>query len=60
MTQDQINSNLYLRAVSIFMETSIEDCEFIIRRLKKKIEDLELSDENQRLELNINIPIKKT
>lgn len=59
LTQDQINSNLYLRAVSIFMETSIEDCEFIIRRLKEKIEDLELSDENQRLELNINIPIKR-
>ena len=43
LTQDQINSNLYLRAVSMFMETSIED--------------LELSDENQRLELNINIPV---
>lgn len=59
LTQDQINSNLYLRAVSMFMETSIEDCEFIIRRLKEKIEDLELSDENQRLELNINIPTKR-
>ena len=59
LTEDQINSNLYLQAVSMFMETSIEDCEFIIRRLKEKIEDLELSDENQRLELNINIPIKR-
>ena len=59
LTEDQINSNLYLRAVSMFMETSIEDCEFIIRRLKEKIEDLELSDENQRLELNINIPTKR-
>lgn len=59
LTQDQINSNLYLRAVSMFMETSIEDCEFIIRRLKEKLEDLELSDENQRLELNINIPTKR-
>ena len=45
LTQDQINSNLCLRAVSMFMETSIED--------------LELSDENQRLELNINIPTKR-
>lgn len=59
LTEDQINSNLYLQAVSMFMETSIEDCEFIIRRLKEKIEDLELSDENQRLELNINIPTKR-
>lgn len=56
LTQEQINSNLYLEAVSTFMETSIEDCEFIIGRLKEKIEVLELSNENQRLELNINIP----
>ena len=52
LTEDQINSNLYLQAVSMFMETSIEDCEFIIRRLKEKIEDLEL-------EQNINIPTKR-
>lgn len=55
LTQDQINSNLYLKAVSIFMETSIEDCDLIIKQLKEQISNLELSDENQRLELNINI-----
>lgn len=59
LTESQINSNLYLKAVSIFMETSIEDCEFIIRRFKEKVEDLELSDKNQRLELNTNIPKKR-
>lgn len=56
LTQEQINSNLYLEAVSTFMETSIEDCDLIIKHLKEQISNLELSDENQRLELNINIP----
>ena len=56
LTQEQINSNLYLQAVSVFMKTSLEDCKYIIMRLK---ENLELSDKNQRLELNVNIPVKR-
>lgn len=56
LTEEQINSNLYLQATSVFMKTSIVDCEFIIRQLKEKIEDLELFDKNQRLGLSVNIP----
>lgn len=56
LTQEQINSNLYFEAVSTFMETSIEDCDLIIKQLKEQISNLDLSIENQRLELNINIP----
>lgn len=56
LTQNQINSNLYLKAVATFMETSVEDCNLIIKQLKEQISNLELSDKNQRLELNINIP----
>lgn len=56
LSEEEIESNIYLKKASEFMTTSIEDCSLIVEELKLKINKLELSDSNQRLELNINIP----
>lgn len=56
LSGDQINSNIYLKAAAMFMETSIIDCELIIRQLRTRIFNLELSDRNQSIYINIDIP----
>ena len=56
LSDDQINSNIYLKAAAMFMETSIIDCELIIRQLRTRIFNLELSDRNQSIYINIDIP----
>lgn len=56
LTQEEINSNIYLKAASNFMETSIKDCKIIIQELLNQIKNLEILSENERFEVNINIP----
>lgn len=56
LTSQQIHSNLYLTATSEFMKTSVLDCKIIIEHLQNQIRNLELSNENRRFEININIP----
>lgn len=56
LSDEEINSNLYFKAVKQFMETSEIDCVNIITQLNKKIDELEETDRVQSLELNLNIP----
>lgn len=56
LTQEQINSNIYLKTVAIYMETSIKDCKLIMEQLEEQLSNLKVSDENQNLKLNVNIP----
>lgn len=56
LTSEQIHSNLYLTATAEFMKTSIIDCKTIIEHLQNQIKNMENSNENRRLEINIDIP----
>ena len=56
LNDEEINSNMYLKAVKQFMEISEIDCLNIITQLNKQIDDLEKTDRVQSLELNLNIP----
>lgn len=55
LTKKQIRSNIYLTAASNFMETSIIDCNIIIKQLRNQIANLEIGDEIQRLKINTSI-----
>lgn len=56
LTPEQIHSNLYLTSTAEFMNTSITDCKNIIEHLQNQIRDLQISDENRRFEINVDIP----
>lgn len=59
LTQEQIESNIYLNAALIYMQTSVEDCSLIIENLKNEISNLEISDKEEQIDLYTNIPIKR-
>lgn len=40
LTEEQINSNSYLKHVNLFMQNSIDDCSEIINMLRQKIDDI--------------------
>lgn len=55
LTPDQIQSNKYLKAASLFIETSVRDCEFIIKSMQEKAKDLS-PGEKQTYNLDVDIP----
>lgn len=59
LTEEDINSNIYLKAATTFMKTSSEDCNIIIKQLESEMSSLELSDKWQKIEINIDIPDEK-
>ena len=59
LTKEQINSNLYLKAALTFMETGIEDCDMIIKQLIEMISHFELTEKDEKVELEVEIPTER-
>lgn len=56
LTEEQINSNIYLLAASTFMKTSLEDCGIIVKQLEREIIDLNSFECPQLLKVDYDIP----
>ena len=58
LTEEQINSNIYLLAATTFMKTSLEDCKIIANQLAIEIEKVDLNSFEcpQLLKIDYDIP----
>lgn len=56
LSQEQIDSNLYLQAVQMITRRSIEDCKIIENELKEKVDEMCASSITEVIEVNVDIP----
>lgn len=56
LSQEQIDSNLYLKAAKVFLSTAIKDCQVIEDKLKEQLKYMGGLKIPKRIEIDIDIP----